>query len=423
MSVQIEDRVVDSDTQKGPTAIVEDGGRARPASTSKEGKGDGVVTPIADVVGGGDGRTLSDSTKEKLAALRAAFASDDAPTGEADDATPDDPGADAAEDDTDPDAPPGEDSAAKVESKPKEEPAVESPELVELRATIERQKALLEKTQQDTPAAAAKPDKRTTMLHEAADIYLTDPAAAIRKLVAAAIFADDTESKDVGEEVDAVLTDLTAAKMGVEPDTAYQAKRTAARTRLEWVRDKKSKALAEEKASTDRPDAGERDRQVTQAITTISEHLSAKDNEGKFPNLTKLSQHLDGKPAQRVIWEVLENGVKTGLLDPKLEDGKLFAEAAKLAETYYTRRADALRSHFTSASAPDVAAPAKDGAGKPDATASKDARKGHGARTVTNADASVAPATTPPADKPAEKKPKQFKTEEERKKYALRHLR
>ncbi len=292
---------------------------------------------------------------------------------------------------------------------------VEPPELAEYRAVNERvtkrnQELLSEVEKLRKAGDKSAPSKREQMLAEADRLYIDDSTAAIRHLIAAAIGADDPKHDDVSKELAGLYQDLTAAELGVALDESKQAKREAARTRQALARDKRERMAEQERAQKPAdPDAS----QAQEMAVAIDEQLAIKGGDGKtvaeaYPLLMAFSEEFSGAKPSAVLWNVIREGMRIGEFDPKLNDDKLVALAAKKIETRYQDLAERIVKARTPTS---TAQPIQSS----DPKASKETGTSHGTRTLTTQDASVAPATQP-AKKPeltTTEKPK-YRSEKER---------
>lgn len=275
------------------------------------------------------------------------------------------------------------------------------------------------------PREVAAPHKLMT---EAGSLYLTDSIGATRRFIAASIGVDDPESKEVNAELAALYGDLTAKELGVTPDVATQAARESARTRQLLERDKRERK-AESDAAAERVKAEAETKQADAVAGFIGNRLQTKRDDGRtiaddHPLLSTLSETFDGMKPEKLLATVLQRETKTGRIVLTGDDAKDIATAARLVEDHYTQQLDKIEklkpkppSQSSTATPPSDA---KSPAAKQ--SASKETRQSPAARTLTTADASVAPAT-PPAQKAATetKKPK-FRNDKERREWALRHL-
>jgi len=436
---QLVDVVVDTAQQGAPQAVeIADrrGGSAPEKVRGKAPAPSGPLSVAADTHSvSSNGRALKDSVREKIAAIVASHRAEEA---DADEEAPDEEVAEAS-DDAEVDAAPAETADAEEDdgdpidalAEPAEKPAAKAKavppsdieeRLKELEGVTERQRAALERYEQQLEAARKGSDEtaaqRAARLDAAEQEYLSDPIKALHKHVAAVFGHDDENHEDVKKEVLDLFLDLTAHVSGATQDPAHQAKRQSDRTRREWEREKRSRAAGGKK-DAEAAARAEREKQIDSIVADVDGRI--KTDAEKFPHLTALAPLLDGKTAGRVIWEVVERGIARGDFKADEADDVLIAKAAKVAEQHYTQRADPLRAAITkpttstakpAATAKTVAPAAQVEREKP--RTSKEAR-------VTNADASVAPAT-PPASKPAPKAIP-LQNDEARRKHALRHLR
>jgi len=166
----------------------------------------------------------------------------------------------------------------------------------------------------------------------------------------------------------------------------------------------------ERKASTEQsaaPTQGGEDPQVTGAITEIASHIKANDFGSKFPLLMQHATRFDGMPPERLVWRLIERGLASGEVPRDATNDRLIQYAADVAENHYRGLRDALAgtAQPQPSPAPSTATPAQASA---PATDPKAQPSGQGPRTITNASASVAPAsppatTTAPTEQPKPK--------------------
>lgn len=264
----------------------------------------------------------------------------------------------------------------------------------------------------------AKPSRgamtaREKALDEAERGYIENPMASIRQLVATAIGSDDPKSKEVDAELTGLYQDFTERELAVALNPADKAARESARTRRMLERDKRDRR-AEAEAAQPRP--AEPDPSAD-SVAIISGKLAAGNHADKFPLLMNLSKDFDGAAPAELLWKVISHDIGSGELDPKTADEDLIAHASNKIETHYQALADKIGKARPS---PSTAAQTQ----ASPATESKAEPPGNGPRTITNASASVAPAT-PPAKKPetpTEAPPKYRNEAERRKALALKHF-
>lgn len=293
-----------------------------------------------------------------------------------------------------------------------------SNKLAELEATVARQaEALTARTAEAEKLRASMLDegtaKRAKTLDSALTTYDVNPTLAIRQFIAANLGIDDPNHESVLQEYRDLYADLTAAELSVPLDPAHQAKRESARTRREWEREKRQRE-ARDKETQETAVRSERDTKVQAVQSEIATSLKAKSDQ--YPNLLGYAEHLDGIKPEQAIWRFLEAAAKQGLIDPKADEATLITQGAQLAETHYQTRAAKLRGLFIPSTAPPASlttAPA----------VADQSRQPNAPKTLTNADASVAPATQPAPIQPVQTQRPKFKNDRERMEYALRHLR
>lgn len=256
-------------------------------------------------------------------------------------------------------------------------------------ATRERVEAANKQLLADLEAARAKTVETPPvhkLLNEAGNQYLEDDIAAVRKLIAAGHGIDDPMDATVTAELAALTNVLTAHVFNVPLDTAQQASRDAARARQLLARDKRERKAESEQAaqrSVQQAEVAKADA----AAAYIGNQLNAKD----YPLLMALSHDFDGVTPGHVAWRALEQADKLGKIDrTKMSEAELVAYGAKEVENHYRGLADKI---LKVTQPPPADKPST--ATTPNENKSKDQRQSHGARTLTQAAASVAPATPP----------------------------
>lgn len=413
-----QDEVVAHRTAAGPAArptiheTVDSGG------TTKIVKAAGVEEDTARE-GGGTGRKFKESTIKLLDALETAGDPDDSAAdpddhGLIDEAPADDSAADADPDDTE-----AVEGDGGEESKSEEAP----PEVNEWEARAVRTEAANTRLTKELEAARATPkSERTpheTELVGAYDSYVNEGSVpALRKFLGAVIGAAP-DSKEVGAELAGLYADLTAQELGVPLEQSTQAMREAARARLALHRDKRErKAESDKNAEPVNPDEAQ---QIAKAVPYVENLMVTKGQSGtsiadEFPLLMSLAEHFDGMKPAEVIARAVKREITIGSLDPDSTEDTAVRTVARKIEAYYDGLAKKIEAARASKQKPDTTKP---GEKKPSPAAvkeSKEQRQSQGARTITNATASVAPATPPPKKKAAatsEKKRSDFKSERE----------
>jgi hypothetical protein len=349
------------------------------------------------------GRLLSERARTMLANIDA-HGTIDAPAPARAEVTNDSPPAAAAPAATTPSLPP-----APVVTPPAAATAVPDPrdEVIE-RTTARNRELLAELDKHRAAPPRPEPGEREKALDGIERMYLEDPVGAIRRLQALALGVGDHAHKDVDAELSGLYKDLTARELGVTLDPGAAALREAERNRRMLDRDKRDR-----RAETAPPPAADPEAERTaKVLPIISQQLAVGKHAERFPLLMTLSGDFDGVKPEELLWRSISKGIATGELDPKTKDDALIDTVAQRIETHYQALADKILKARPSTAAP-VPTPT------PDATESKAGATSQGPRTITNASASVAPAT-PPAEKPApvtaSAAPTKYRNEAERRK-------
>ena len=365
------------------------------------------------------GRRFKDSTEKLLDALGKPV-----PEHEVGDGGEDDP------DDTIADIPAVPRQAAAAPATPVEAAVEEAPppppELEEIRAARQQ---LLETNRRLVAELDAKktPTKRELAAHEkllqeAYDSYLDDSTGAVRKMLAAILGVDDPQHPDVSAEVALLYTDLTANELGVPLDATHKAARDARRAVQLHGRDKRERKAESEKKPEPAPDADKAAAEHWSGV--IANHVGLKnETTGKtiaeeFPLTMKLSTRIDGMKPEMLLWKIIERETRAGNFSPTEDGDTLVRKAAKIVESHY----DGIRNDFVVTLPPPPDTTKQSAPAAPAIPASKDQRQSPAARTITNASASVAPATAPklkPATPSEEKARKDFKNDKEYRAYLL----
>jgi len=261
---------------------------------------------------------------------------------------------------------------------------------------------------------------REKALTEAETLYLDKPNIALRRFIATAIGVDDPNSAEVTKEMTGLYQDLTELELGVPASEVAKTNREAVRIRHALERQKREAA---EDAARAKPAPAPDNSEAEQATRFIAEHLATKDAEGKapadaFPLLSAVAADIDGASAESLIFAEIGRAINAGELDANTPNDKLIAAAAAKLETRYQVLADKFGKARPSAAAPT----SQQTIAK--ASPSTGADRSHGVRSITNASASVAPAT-PPAKQPATpaEKPKYASEDARRRAIIAKHLR
>jgi hypothetical protein len=269
----------------------------------------------------------------------------------------------------------------------------------------------------------SEPSEREKALDEVERTYGDDSIGAVRKLIAT-VLGVAHDSADVDRELAGLYADLTSQQLKVPLEESHKAKREVERARQALARDKRERK-AEIDAASNRGNQDAEARQFEEVGTFIDGRINSKGATGKsiaddHPLLMSFAEELDGMKASHLLGKVVQREIKAGTLDPtKMTDDQMLAKAAKLVEAHYQSLGDRFAATRPTTPNPTDTAKTETTA----ANASQAKRQSPGARTITNATASVAPATSPTKKAPAKTEERLvFKTNKERQDHALRHI-
>lgn len=273
-----------------------------------------------------------------------------------------------------------------------------------------RNRELLSELETARKTPKAERTEREQRLSDALDAYYDGGSvAAFRKFLSVVVGAEP-DSKEVDAELSGVFLDLSEREVGVPLDPNQRSLRDNAKTRLLLARDKRDKADAAKKPTAD----NSADIGIEYGTRMIDGLLTTKEQGGtpiadEYPMLMALAEQLDGYKPAEVLARAIKLEINTGTLDPKqLSDMDLIRIVAPKIEKHYgtvaqrISAATAKKNTKTDTTKPSV---------KPKVAkqASTEQRQSTGARTLTNATASRAPA------KPPKTNPKPKMNTEERK--------
>jgi hypothetical protein len=372
------------------------------------------ATAQPDTVGGGRaGRPMKESTLKLLDKLNM--------PDEGDGGDPDDPDA-APPKPADPAAPvaaaPGE--TAVVDDKPSDIDVVRA----ENARLAEHNRKLVADVEAAGKVKRGEPSARDKALDEAERMYLDDNVGAIRKLIATVLGVDDPKHPDVDGELAGLYTDLTARELNVPLEQATKAVREAARAKQMLARDKRERK-AEEEAKATKVEPDQEAKRAEEVGTFIEGRLTSKAADGQsigdqYPLLMSLAEDLDGLKPSDLLWRVLQVETKAGNIEVVPDNDKMLHAAARLIEAHYATVAEKISSKVkpktdTATTGDKPATPV---------TTREVQRQGQAARSITNAQASVAPAAPPKQQQPQQVAPERpkFKSKKEAQDFALRHL-
>lgn len=373
------------------------------------------------------GRKFSKSTEDMLSKLDQEDT--DARTlspheeGDADEGEEVDDGADAAApgaDEPDGEEAPSEEGDGEEPGEEGDETPDPAAEWQEKYGTLEaRNRELISELETARKTPKAQRTERETSLLAAEAAYIDEGSiSSIRKFLGVIIGAAP-DSKEVDAELAGVYTDLTARELGVALDENQKALRDNARTRLLLARDRREKADAAKKTE---PDNSVVEVNFEHAAKHAENLLATKVQGGttladEYPLLMSLARDFDGYGPTEVLARAIKQEIETGTLNPNASDIDMVRHVASKIETHYDGVAKRIEAARAKTKKPGTTPSAKP---KAAVEPSKEQRQSPGARTLTNAAASRAPAKPPKANptkaksKPTgDKTRKDFKSERE----------
>ena len=295
-------------------------------------------------------------------------------------------------------------------------PAAEPEEMVSLRERVARQTQLLERAgieiERLSKGQADETRARVEALRAAEDGYLDNPVQAVRRYLASSLGVDSDAHPDIDAELDALIRDLIASRHPgtVQIDEAQRANRTSTLLQRSWNKDRqRAEAKQREFETSEQRRQAELADKNDQQI--IARHLET--NRQQHPHLIALSGPFDGIAPEAKVLEAIKVGIATGHIPRNTPPERLLALGAELAEKHYRARLDVIQKARPNN---DTAAPSPP-PGQLAGAANADVKEGtvrqsHGARSITNAVASVAPAGA--VETKPEPVPKRPETSEER---------
>jgi hypothetical protein len=276
-----------------------------------------------------------------------------------------------------------------------------------------RNRALVSELEAAKATPKRERSEREQALVEAEESYVNDGSVpALRKFLGV-ILGAAADSKEVDAELAGIYADLTAKELNVPLTEAQAAKREAARARLALDRDKRERKAASEKPAQANSGEGP---QIEKAAQYLDNFLSTKGQGGtsiadEYPLVMALSEDFDGMKPGELIARALDREFQVGTLSPTMSEDALVRAALTKINKHYKSVVEKIQK-TTSSKNNDSAKPT--GKKPAAAQASQDKRQSHGARTITNATASVAPATKPKVKtKPAQQAKKTLVSKDE----------
>jgi hypothetical protein len=313
---------------------------------------------------------------------------------------------------------PAKAAAAPAPEKPAE-PAADP----KLTAEIDRLQAHNRKLVSELEARSGAPvlDDRHKALDEIERMAIESPIDALERLFTLAIGAKDAKDPAVQRFLAGVYGDWTERELKVPMDRAARAEFGTERNKHLIDRDRRDRSSGETTAA-EKSKAAERERTVRDTVSTLDRQLVESKHGDKFPHLMK-SELLDGiTPGQR-LFTAIAQGLAAGDWDKVPPDDKLVEHYSAKIDKEYQTRDQKLRAHYAPAPTTSTATPTPASEPVKDKAADAPSKEVQaGARTITNASASVAPSTPPKeaAAPPAKDKPPTFRNEAERRQYLAR---
>jgi hypothetical protein len=311
------------------------------------------------------------------------------------------------------DAPAGGDIPAATPTptpdKPKEAPAAEpakpaataqpDPELsARAERLAEHNKRLIGELEQLRTKGPSEPDERTKTLHDIERNLSSDFVGSMRKLMALHAGLKE-DSPDLDQLMAGGYSEWTAKELKMQLDPAQRADIGTRRNTLLIERDKRERD-ANEKAAKERAAAEAEAQRNADYARQLDAHLETVKHGEKYPLMMALSQDLDGMSPGALLRVLVQRGTAAGEVSKDMTGDKLTEHYSKQIEAHYQKHLDKIKAVMAKAR-PAAAATQTSTATTTQASASATDNKAgatnQGARTITNASASVAPATPPAA--------------------------
>lgn len=295
---------------------------------------------------------------------------------------------------------------------------------------LEHNKRLVEELEARDKAGPGELDDRYKELDAIERDWSSDPIASMRRMVAlnAGLKSDDPM---VDRLMGHIYKEWTGKEFKVEMDDGTRAAIGTDRNRLLIERDKRERAAAQ-KREEDRAKKSEAERRAQAAVKYLEDQLGSKYAD-RYQLLKEHAPLFDNLSPAHALFTAISRGIAAGQHKETDPDDILIDHYARELEERYKPRYSRLEEIFTkkleptfekkfktTATATSTTTPGQAPASEardPAADAPRD-----GARTLTNASASVAP-PAPPADAtPAkdDKQPPKWRSEEERRQYFAR---
>jgi hypothetical protein len=258
----------------------------------------------------------------------------------------------------------------------------------------EANKRLVAEIEKHKTSGAAEPDERTKALHEIERDLTTDFMGSLRKLVALNAGIKDAASPDVDRIMAGNYALWTEHELKMPLDAGKRAEIGTERNRLLIERDRRDRE-AQTRAAEAKTAAEAQTRADAEYVSRLDTELGELNHAEKYPLLMKHARLFDSTTPAQLLLNSVRAGIKAGEVDPKTPGSDLLHHYSKVIETHY----QALRDEIAGASATSTATPAQPTVSSTENTAGATTP---GARTITNASASVAPPALPAKPTPTD---------------------
>lgn len=252
---------------------------------------------------------------------------------------------------------------------------------------------------------APSKSEREKQFDEIEGLFVDNPISGFRKVMSMVMGVPE-DSKEIDRHEQFLETELTSKRAKLELTPESEADRKAARTLVAIQREMRARKAEETKQATT-PVADPAEEIATQKSSIIGNLLTATKHEEKYPLLMAWSEGVHGVRPERLLWGIIDNGFNTGEFDRSTPDDQLIDQASNKVETYYQGLLEKAKKPTSTA---QPAATAESEGKNPDPPGPK-------VGTISNAQASVAPATLPATKTPDKKT---YTTEKERRMAIIR---
>jgi hypothetical protein len=272
------------------------------------------------------------------------------------------------------------------------------PDLIARAARLEEHNAkLLAELETARAKPAAEPDEHTKTLHEIERNLSSDFVGSLRKLMALHAGLKE-DSPDLDQLMAGGYSEWTAKELKLQLDPAQQASIGTRRNTLLIERDKRERDAAA-KAAEAKAAADAEQRSNAEYARQLDTHLETVKHGEKYPLMMALAPDLDGMSPGALLRTLVQRGIKSGEIPKEWTGDKLTEHYSNKIEAHYQKhieRIEAVKAKAKPAAPPTSTAPQAQAS---DSTTDNKAGapSNTGARTITNASASVAPASPPAA--------------------------